>query len=434
MENKSLECLSISSLRKKIAKENPYYGIDEIELTDDNIKVMKKRISKLKKMLPSNRGKIEKVDIIEGKYTKDFNIIVIHQSIVTNFIIEIKSIDSLIQSHNQMLKKIKRKPYSLSGKNRIKRMKAVIDSIINGYREHDYIEKSAYYIDKYLSYKKNEKKSVFGFEDEEQIIEENEERLSLVDSYIEFSKKYIKLNITRVIKYIDKCENCNCKYKPLPSHEEGLSICSNCFVQRDIFVIGSTVKENYNKHIESKDHLDVANFVKVLKRFQGQQPVKPPKSLYTKMDEYFISIGRPIGEEIKKLPLNEKGRRGDTDYKMLYEVLSRIGYNEYYEDSTLIGHEYLGWVLPDLSSVENRIIDHYIQTQRVFLNLEKKRTSSLGTQYRLFKHLQLVCGDKYPKDMFKISELLNSIDEHECLWKEMCEGCNNPDIYFIRTR
>jgi len=433
MEVDDFKCLSISSLKRKRVKKDPYSDLQEIFLSDEDVLILKKKEKQLKRKITMNRGKLSKTGVIEGKYSRDFNIVIIHEAIIVNFIMEIRNITNLIDKYNREIKKVKKLPFKVSEKTRVKNIAKIINNIKNNVTVDEYLEESKYYIDKYSLVKKTEKKIIFGFENEETTMEENEERLSLVDSYIDFSKKYIRLNITKTSKHIDKCEYCGEKYKPLPSCEEGLSNCSKCGVQRDVYVVSNTIKEISIKHVEGKDHLNIDNMIKVLKRFQGQQQTKPPKQLYVKMDEYFVSIGRPTGEEIKKLPLNEKGRRGDTDFKMLFEVLSKLGYNDYYEDAILIGHEYWGWLLPNISRFESKIIDFYTQLQRVFLNLEKDRTSNLGTQYTLYKLLQLVCGDKYPKDMFKISELLNSIEEHETLWEQMCKGCNNPEIYYIRT-
>jgi hypothetical protein len=140
----------------------------------------------------------------------------------------------------------------------------------------------------------------------------------------------------------------------------------------------------------------------------------------------------PTGEQVRALPLNERGRRGDTDHKMLYDALSATGYSEFYEDANLIGNIYWGWPLPDVRHLERLIQTDYERTQRVYNTLPKERVSSLGTQYRLFKHLQLR-SHPCTKDEFKIAEMQESLELHESTWQKMCEGCNDPYIYFIPT-
>ena len=61
---------------------------------------------------------------------------------------------------------------------------------------------------------------------------------------------------------------------------------------------------------------------------------------------------------------------------------------------------------------------------------QRYRISSLGTQYRLWRHLQLI---GYPCEFgdFKIAENVDSIQTHHRLWKLMCDGANDPEIYYI---
>ena len=54
---------------------------------------------------------------------------------------------------------------------------------------------------------------------------------------------------------------------------------------------------------------------------------------------------------------------------------------------------------------KEKIISHYVMTQNVFLQIpkeERDRQSSLGTQYRLWRHLRF--GHKCYSDEFKLRE------------------------------
>ena len=83
--------------------------------------------------------------------------------------------------------------------------------------------------------------------------------------------------------------------------------------------------------------------------------------------------------------------------------------------------------------LKEKLIDKYNKTQKVFYQIpqcEKERNSSLGTQYRLWRHLQLESYQCY-MDEFKIAENTDSLRIHNRLWKLMCDCCTDPDIYFI---
>ena len=141
----------------------------------------------------------------------------------------------------------------------------------------------------------------------------------------------------------------------------------------------------------------------------------------------------PTAAQIKELPLNNRGRRGDTDHKMLWKALEDIGRPEYYEDADLIGREYWAWEIRSIEEYREPIRLKYLKTQKVFYEIpieERKRYSSLGTQLRLWRHLQLEGHECY-KDEFKIGENEDSFRNNTRLWRLMCEGANDPDIYYI---
>jgi hypothetical protein len=192
---------------------------------------------------------------------------------------------------------------------------------------------------------------------------------------------------------------------------------------------GSRINPN-----NSVDDDSIDNFLKAFTRYQGLQSDCPNEKLYEELDEYFRRQNLPLGHEIRQLPLNERGRRGNTNHLMLWTALSAIERSAYYEDSNLIGHIYWGWTLPDVNQYRERIITHYNKTQKVFYEIppeQRGRSSSLGTQYRLWRHLQLV-GHDCRMDEFRIATNEDSLRTHDYLWRLMCEGADDPDIYYIQ--
>jgi hypothetical protein len=106
---------------------------------------------------------------------------------------------------------------------------------------------------------------------------------------------------------------------------------------------------------------------------------------------------------------------------MMYEALNETNNSAYYEDINLILHLYWGWSLPDISQLEDRIMEDYITTQQIYNAIPNKdRDASLNIQFRLFVHLKAV---DYPctKDDFKIQTSRDSLIFHNEMWKIMCE-------------
>jgi len=122
-----------------------------------------------------------------------------------------------------------------------------------------------------------------------------------------------------------------------------------------------------------------------------------------------------------KLPLTENGRKKGTSREMMFEALSDTNNSAFYDDINLILHLYWGWELPNISHLEERIMEDYINTQQVYNSILKKdRDASLNIQFRLYVHLKAV-GYPCTKDDFKIQTSRDSLIFHNEVWKEMCE-------------
>jgi hypothetical protein len=258
----------------------------------------------------------------------------------------------------------------------------------------------------------------------------NEQRLAVIENYFEVAKKFVELELIPNYKFFNErqCSYCGFKFNKQLNQE---LYCTNCM--RQILKLEDKVLSKKEDLVDSYDSESIENFLKAFIKFQGLQEDNINPQLYLELDNYFQKIGKAKGEDIRKLPLDEKGKRGNTNRNMLWKALSDLGRSEYYEDINLIGKNYWGWKLPNLMHLEARIIDKYIKTQKVFYSLPKElkeRNSSLGTQYRLWRHLQLE-GYNFPKEEFKLAENIESSKIHEKIWKLMCEGANDPEIYYI---
>ncbi len=259
--------------------------------------------------------------------------------------------------------------------------------------------------------------------------EDTNARLKLVNQYLKIAKKYIEIHVNRIVNHKIQCLNCQSSLDEF-NHKEGYIRCTTC--HNEYQSINTTkYTDNYNMqyiNIENEDE----NFTKALMRYQGLQN-NPPKILYSKLDNYFKERGFPNAEAIRLLPFDDRGKKGNTNKKMLCSALASIGYASYYEDVNLIGHIYWDWKLPDLTHLKCLILKHYAQTQKSFYKIPsevRQRISSLGTQYRLWRHLQLVGHVCYMED-FKIAENNDSLQNHHRLWKMMCQLCDDEDIYYI---
>ena len=257
----------------------------------------------------------------------------------------------------------------------------------------------------------------------------NQERLKVIQQYLKLAKKYIVIHVTRVIDAKIVCLNCKATLEEV-SNGNGAIRCIGC--NNEYQAINATkYTDNYNMQYINTDN-DDENFAKALMRYQGLQNT-PPKIIFEKLNVYFKQRGFPDAETIRAMPYNDQGKKGNTNKKMLCTALASVGYASFYEDSSLIGAILFDWKLPDLTHLKDTILEHYAITQKSFYKIPsnvRQRISSLGTQYRLWRHLQLV-GHQCCVEDFKIAENNDSLQNHHRLWRMMVEISNHPDIYYI---
>jgi len=378
---------------------------------------------------------------IRDTYNDDYNILYVDDIIRKKLKYEATKEPAIIKAKIEGLEKAIAEPQyviqRLQMTEQIDRLKVQLGRLIENKVLEDYIRESSPYISAYKQLKPLVKKIVFGKTIEETQTEtwpETLRRLSIIDKYLNIAKNYIKIDVFRSVPVTpDVCLFCGESIDRMGNSDDGVIRCLNCLTEHSSMILTKTTKDNGRiTAAPSMSDDSIENFLRAFNRYMGLQD-KPPEELYTMLDAYFKSCGRPTGADIRQLPLNRRGRRGDTNHKMLINALSQIGRTEYYEDINLIGHIYWGWLLPDVMHLRETIIEDYNETQKIFHQIplkERGRESSLATQYRLFRHLQL-CGYDCKIEEFKIAENATSLRLHHQIWKKICDQAKNPRYRYI---
>lgn len=391
---------------------------------------------------PNPHTVVEKIpDKITGTYREDYNILVVHNIIRKKLEAEVQSRIPQLTAKLGELRLQCGKPQSYIMRSRtleeMNKLTALITEIRNGARLAQYDAKAKEMVDEYRRYSGRVKTVVFDSADEayKEFDDDTRARIYVIERFLEMAAEYIDIEIVRKgCRPSDICMGCGTSLAKVAPNDEGSVACPECQTEHPSIILTKLAKDGARVNINSNtDDESIENFLRVFIRYQGLQQDQPNSSIYEELDVYFRRLGRPTGAQIRALPLNDRGRRGDTTHKMLWNALSEIHRSESYEDANLIGHVYWGWVLPDVSIHKEKITLHYMKTQKVFYQIppeERGRNSSLGTQYRLWRHLQLV-GHVCHMDEFKIAENPESIRTHNKLWKLMCEGAKDPEIRYI---
>lgn len=265
--------------------------------------------------------------------------------------------------------------------------------------------------------------SINNYISESKFFLENEETLTLEQKkkYIFIADKYINIELLKKNKNSLNCKICNYNLEDTIEEDENIYICPKCNCCNNFLTpINYTKDIDYGKTIDE----DVINFSKVLDKFEGKNDIHLENNFFQKLDDYFVSKDMQKGIYYKDLSLDEEGKKEGTSKKLLFEALEHLNYSQYYDETNYITNVYWGWELPDISGIRDKIIKDYQNTQKVWnrIKYKYKRSASLGTQYRLFVHLNsngYICK----KEDFKIQDMVESLRIHNDAWSTMCKEC-----------
>lgn len=388
-------------------------------------------------------------DQVVGTYTDDFNILEVDDLIQRRFNynrrIKVEELNRhlTIEMRNlERLQTIVEKKTTLSS---INRLNAEITNITSETDCLQYQKDVSSLLDIYRSL--GTKTKVISFKTQSDKIERSPEgfhvqadaelRHLVISRYLEIARQYIKIDVIREIPYDNTCPGCGIDFREvIMDDDNGTQCCPNCGIEKYNLTRTSSQSESTKPSSGRNGYDDRDNFLKALRRYEGKQPNRLPENLISILDTHFASYRLPTSDEIKKLSLNDRGIRGDTTRELMYKALYDTKNVAFYEDINLICHLYWGWALPDISHLEDQILEDYDKTQRIYESLPKSRKSNLNIQYRLFKHLEMR-GHRCSIDDFKIVKTRDILEYHDSVWKQMVVGAAaiypNDGFKFVET-
>jgi hypothetical protein len=392
----------------------------------------------------------QKTNSLQGRYIYDYNLVSANSIIIDKLQYDSKIKEETIQQLiNFEIGKTKKTQTALERRksnNKIEEYKHDLAALAANTVITKYLRLSKPLIDQYAKIGPRVKKInlVDGKEIHQEDLLITAERLSLIARFLEMAKEFVIVDVTREFSDTNYCI-CGAVLQNTYIDEEGIQTCEKCSTQHRMIVSpGSASIDGHNDHNKpagKEEYDDWENLHKAFIRFQGKQTSKDFTNLFTILDLYFAknpSLLRIIPHT--ELPrFDSRGRRAGTTLSIMITALRDTHNTIYYEDARLICKLYWSWTLQDLTQIEQRLRNDYNETQIIFNRLIHEqhevignRTSALGTQYRLFKHLELI-GVDCDREDFKTSIMPEVIETHDKIWKVMCERSINPSIYYIPT-
>ena len=261
----------------------------------------------------------------------------------------------------------------------------------------EYKYKTDYLICMYDKLKKKRKIRVFG-ESNIQVDKKIEnERLSVINQYIDIAKKYHDINVSRINPITYNCVNCN---SPI---DDTMEECQCGYIIEGI-ITKNINRDNVVGSDKSSDRKK--NFKMILKKYQGKDK-NIPKEVYEKINHFISKYN------LKKTDLNKKTLR---------RILKENSLSDYYNQLNSIYAEYSSKELIKIPyNIEKNIIRRHELIDEVYDRIKpKNRINSLNINYLLFFILKKEGIEVSKRDL----EFLKTRDveiTHETIMEKICK-------------
>jgi predicted Zn-ribbon and HTH transcriptional regulator len=350
---------------------------------------------------------------IRDTYVDNYDILQVHRKIIKKLESEkptkVPKIKEEIRSLKELESFAKKPVDKFKYQDKIMKLEKQLEEIETGSKIAEYRKGTEKYLETYA--KTHDSKELIGIQS----------RLDAIEQYLDIAKKYAKIEVTRIMPEYYLCDNCGYDLRDVDMTDE-IVICPGCESMIRKYVGSKEEASNDTPASGGSGSVigdDSRNFRDTLKRFQGKEQVNIPAELYTKLDEYFETIDKPIGEYYKDMAPLADGTKQGTSKKIMSEALKKIKCSSYYENEASICREYWGWELPDLSAYEDTIIELYFEFQACYQSVKGyERKSSLATQvilWLILHNLGIMCSRKD----FRLVE----IDKTVSYYRQVLEEC-----------
>jgi len=214
-----------------------------------------------------------------------------------------------------------------------------------------------------------------------------------------------------------KCQVCNSDFSNFTIYENHF-VCEKCGCVSTTTHSNISYKDIDRVNISSKYTYDRrTHFRDCINQYQGKQNASISKNVYDSLTQHFVSHG--IVPENYASQSKEVAFKDVTKEHILL-FLREIKQTKHYEDVVLIHHQLTGKAAPDISHLENVLLNDFdilVETyDRKFKNSERK--NFINTQYVLF---QLLKRHRFPcrKEDFNMLKTVDRKYFHDQICSEL---------------
>lgn len=250
--------------------------------------------------------------------------------------------------------------------------------------------------------------------------------VEFTQNYLEEMEKYISHSpsqpspILKLWSKKQKCTLCNMENMNIANHDNYF-ICEGCGYTYDSVGHDLSFKDIDRINISNKYQYDRrTHFKDCINQFQGKQNATIDPQVYKDLTEQF-RLHHLIPDNYDTLPKEQAFREITKEHVLMF--LKETGYTKHYEDVVLIHHQLTGSPAPDISHLENDLLQDFDQLtdlyDKKYRNNERK--NFINTQYVLF---QLLKRHKFPckKEDFNILKTIDRKYFHDSVMQDLFES------------
>lgn len=289
----------------------------------------------------------------------------------------------------------------------------LIDQIKTNRNLNFYISETFELLDKYKEILKTPVKLSFIGKNKQ----EDKEKKSIIDKYIEIAQKYHTVQSKHQEKKFKMvCDNCPNKKDFII--DENYYICMECGSQQEKIEHTTSYKDVDRVNISTKYTYDrKVHFRDCINQYQGKQNCTIDPKIYDDLEDIFERHHLLEGNKSTKKQI--RFNKITKDHVLMF--LKELGYSKHYENAILIHYNITGKKPDDISYLEDKLLSDFDILVETYDKLFKNKTSRvnfISTQYVLYQLLQ-----KYHhccrKEDFVILKTMDRKSFHDSVCKEL---------------
>lgn len=216
-------------------------------------------------------------------------------------------------------------------------------------------------------------------------------RSSIIDGYIDLIRRYISVDMTRTPRTLVACEICGGPLEKMKHLDNVILVCT----REECGMLKYVPSERHGGSKSAGKRSSKVRFLEALTRFKCEQDTKFPANVEERLDIYLYNNGLPSCREIRDSPHCSLGRRE------MYEALVACKLTQYCKDINLLRNVYWGWIPPDISSIEQGMIDDFDTLHPIIERYMKEKI--INAEFLLYAHL-LIQGYKCDISEFRVAK------------------------------